>query len=62
MNNRRVKLGELQLMKAFGVERLSPVLWERVLRDYNPWTAPLAALSEPEGAVIVDTTHLEFPL
>jgi hypothetical protein len=60
MNNRRAKLAELLVSEAFAVDRLPPVQWEHVLREYNPWTAPLATPSEPEGAGI--DSHREFPL
>jgi hypothetical protein len=62
MNNRRVKLVALLLMESLGTERLPIAVLNRIEREYNPWTAPLAEHIEPIGTEVDATFHPLLPL
>jgi hypothetical protein len=62
MNVRRAKLAASLLMETLGTDRLSITLLNRVEREYNPWTAPLAEHIEPIGIEKDATFHPLFPL
>jgi hypothetical protein len=47
MKRLRDNLEALQATKALDIERLPTPVSERAERGYNPWSAPLAAPSEP---------------
>jgi hypothetical protein len=62
MNIRRAKLVALLLMDTLATDRLSTTLLNRIEREYNPWTAPLAEYIEPISIEIDATVRPMFPL
>jgi hypothetical protein len=62
MNKQRAKLAIGLVTETYGAELLSNPLSERMRRVYNPWTAPLSTVIEPESDEIMVTTRPEFPL
>jgi hypothetical protein len=55
MNTQLARLAALQLMETLGTDRHSINLPNRMEREYNPWSAPLAEHIEPEGTQAVIT-------
>jgi hypothetical protein len=61
MNKLRVKLAEALTTETYGSDLLSNALSERMQRVFNPWTAPLSTVIEPESDEIMVTDRPEFP-
>jgi hypothetical protein len=62
MNRRRAKLAGALITETYGADLLSNALSERMQRVYNPWTAPLSTVIEPESDEIMIATQPEIPL
>jgi hypothetical protein len=62
MKRLRANLEALQTREALDIDRLPTAISELAKRGYNPWSAPLAAPSEPICTEIDAAFHPQFPL